>query len=110
MEKSRVLMGIQQKVRDGEYEYSKHAVDQSIVRGISVSEAKEALLSQVEMIEDYPHDFYGPSCLVLGFTGKNRPIHCVCSYPSRPIVKIVTVYEPTEAEWVNHRKRNQGSL
>ena len=47
-----------------------------------------------EVIEDYPHDKYGPSCLVLGFTLSQRPLHIHCSYPMRPIIKIITLYEP----------------
>jgi hypothetical protein len=100
-----ILSGIQKKVRNNLYEYSKHAVDQSIMRNISVQEVKESLLSKIEMIEDYPEDYYGPCCLILGFTKKGKPIHLVCSYPSRSLVKLITLYEPDENEWINFRKR-----
>lgn len=33
------------------------------------------------IIEDYPDDKYGPSCLILGFTLAGRPLHSQCSYP-----------------------------
>ena len=46
------------------------------------------------IIEDYPDDKYGPSCLIFVMTAERRPIHIQCSYPSRPIVKIITLYEP----------------
>jgi hypothetical protein len=32
-----------------------------------------------EVIEDYPEDTRGHSCLVLGFGEENRAIHVVCS-------------------------------
>lgn len=86
------------------FEFSKHAADQSILREISVSEIREAV-STGEVIEDYPQDKYGPSCLVLGLTLANRPLHIQCSYPSRPIVKVITVYEPTPEDWVEYRVR-----
>jgi hypothetical protein len=35
---------------------------------ISVQEIREAI-AVGEVIEDYPNDKYGPSCLILGFTG-----------------------------------------
>jgi hypothetical protein len=82
------------KIGRRQYEFSKHAVDQMVTRDVSVAELEEAFSSSSEMIEDYPDDKYGPSCLVLGFTGIGRPLHIQCSYPTRPLVKIITAYEP----------------
>lgn len=59
---------IQTKISRRQYEFSKHAVDQSIIRDISVAEVEEAMLGKSEVVEDYPDDKYGPSCLILGFT------------------------------------------
>jgi len=92
------------KIQAGQFEFSKHAVDQSILRQISVQELHEAIANG-EIIEDYPDDKYGPSCLVLGFTLAGRPLHVQCSYPSRPLVKIITLYEPDPAEWIAFRVR-----
>lgn len=92
------------KIQAGEYEFSKHALDQSIIRNIRVQEIREAF-EQAEIIEDYPEDKYGPSCLVLGFTAQKGPLHIHCSYPSRPFVKIITLYEPDPERWIDHRKR-----
>ena len=100
-----LLEEIREKIAARQYEYSKHAVDQTILRAISVSELEEAISNQSEVIEDYPEDKYVPSCLILGFTRGNRPLHVQCSYPSRPLVKIVTVYEPDPDIWTNHRIR-----
>ncbi len=86
------------------FEFSKHAADQSILRGISVQEIREAV-STGEVIEDYPQDKYGPSCLVLRWTLAHRPLHIQCSYPSRPMVKVITVYERTPEDWVDYRVR-----
>jgi hypothetical protein len=102
-----LLKEIQNKIKLRQYEYSKHALDQSIARGISVSELEQALTYQVEIIEDYPEDKYGASCLILGFTVKLRPIHIQCSYPSRPLLKIITLYEPHPALWINFRIRKK---
>jgi len=99
------LNEIQFKVINGLFEFSRHAVDQSIIRDISVQEVKEAINQNAQIIEDYPEDKYGPSCLVLGFTRQNRPLHIQCSYPSRPILKIITLYEPDPAKWIEFEKR-----
>ena len=100
---------IRRKIAEGQFEFSKHAVDQSISRKIRVQEIREAIaIGQV--IENYPDDKCGASCLILGMTQNQRPIHIQCSYPSRPLIKIVTVYEPNPQRWTDdftqRRQRN----
>jgi hypothetical protein len=60
-----------------------------------------------EVIEDYPQDKYGPSCLVFGMTKSDRPIHIQCSYPSREIVKIITLYQPDPEQWLDYKERRK---
>ena len=100
-----VLEGIRDKILQRQYELSKHAVDQSIVRRISLAELEQAIANRPEVIEDYSDDKYGPSCLILGFTAGGRPLHVQCSYPSRPVIKIITLYEPDPALWNDFRVR-----
>ena len=69
-----LIEDIRVKVAAGIYEFSRHAVNQTILRGISVEEVEMAF-SSGEVIEDYPNDKYGPSCLVLGFTSVGCPLH-----------------------------------
>jgi hypothetical protein len=99
-----MIRELRSKIANGQFEFSQHAVDQSIIRHISVQEIREAFAT-CEIVEDYPDDKYGPSCLVLGFTLADRPLHIVCSYPSRPLVKIATLYEPDPAQWIDLRTR-----
>lgn len=99
-----MIAEIRARIQAGQFEFSKHAVDQSILRQISVQELREAIASG-EIIEDYPEDKYGPSCLMLGFTQAGRPIHIQGSYPARPLIKIITLYEPDPAEWTDFRIR-----
>ncbi len=95
------------KISGGLFEFSKHAVDQSILRRIRVDEIRE-IIETGEIIEDYPNDKYGPSCLIFGMTLDKRPLHVQISYPSRPLLKIVTLYEPDEDLWVDHKiRKNQ---
>jgi hypothetical protein len=100
-----MLEEIRSKILRRQYEFSKHAVDQSIIRESSVEEVEEAISGRCEIIEDYPDDKYGPSCLILGFTKTGRPLHLQCSYSSRPLVKIITLYEPDSDLWVDLRVR-----
>jgi hypothetical protein len=99
-----LIQEIRLKFLQDAFEFSKHAVDQALLRNILVSEIREAAQA-AEIIEDYPDDKYGPSCLLLGFTRAGRPLHIQCSYPSRPLLKIITVYEPNPDEWIDYRKR-----
>ena len=100
-----MIEDIKQKVAAGQYEYSRHAVDQTIKRRIAVHEVAEAITSQSMIIEDYPDDKYGPSCLVFGFTEAGRPLHMQCSNPDRPLIKIITAYEPDEDLWIDYKIR-----
>jgi hypothetical protein len=99
-----IIDDIREKIASGRFEFSQHAVDQSIVRHISVQELREAI-AVGEVIEDYPTDKYGPSCLVFGFILARRPLHIQCSYPSRPLVKLITLYEPDQRRWVDFKVR-----
>src|SRR5215208_1465029 len=99
-----LIFDIRSKIAAGRFEFSKHAADQTLLRQIRVQEIREAVLNG-QVIEDYPDDKYGPSCLILGFTEARRPLHNQCSYPSRPLIKIVTLYEPDPNWWIDFKIR-----
>ena len=101
-----VLDAIRAKIRNGQFEFSQHATNQSILRHISVRDVRESM-EDSEIIEDYPNDKYGPSCLILGITSTRRPLHIQCSYPSRPLVKIITLYEPDPSRWIAFKTRRR---
>ena len=62
---------IRDTIAKGQFEFSRHAVDQSILRRINVQQIREAI-EDGKVIEDYPEYEYGPSCLILGFTGGRK--------------------------------------
>lgn len=95
---------IQDKVRKGEYYWRQHAIERSIERSISEDELVEVILSG-EVIEEYPQDKYGPSCLIFGRTGGGKAIHVQCTLP--PSVWVITLYEPDPGEWIDFRKRKE---
>lgn len=92
------------KIAANRFEFSKHALDQSILREITVQELREAILGG-EVIEDYPEDKYGPSCLIFGITKSDRPLHIQCTHPSRDVVKIITLYQPDPEQWIDYKVR-----
>lgn len=93
---------IQENVQKGEYYWRQHAIERSVEREVTEEEIAEVILHG-EIIEEYPEDKYGPSCLIFGRTRRGRPIHVQCSLP--PLVWIITLYEADSAEWIDFRKR-----
>lgn len=69
---------------------------------ITSDEVKNVILNG-EIIEDYPEDKRGHSCLMLGFTQIRRPIHIVCS-PKQEYIAIITAYIPNLFYWGNNFK------
>jgi hypothetical protein len=57
------------------------------------------------IIEDYPDDKYSPSCLILGLTINNRPLHLQVSRGESDMLTIITLYEPDQTEWINYSQR-----
>jgi hypothetical protein len=104
IERQPMIEQIRESIAQGQFEFAKHAVDQSILRRISVQELREAI-ADGEIIEYYPDDKYGPSCLIFGLTRARRPLHIQCSYPSRSLVKIITLYEPDPNQWIDFKVR-----
>jgi hypothetical protein len=51
-----------------------------------------------EVIEDYPGDVRGHSCLMLGFGADRRAVHVVCA-PKSEYLAIITAYLPDPDEW-----------
>ena len=51
-----------------------------------------------EVIEDYPDDSRGHSCLILGVGQDLRSIHVVCA-PKDEYLAIITTYRPDPTQW-----------
>jgi hypothetical protein len=100
---------IRRLVAEGRYEFSKHAEREREADKITVGELEQAL-ARCEVIEDYPDDARGPSCLVLGFAGK-RPVHTVCTVRGDPEeLLLITVYDPSKRSerWMDDYRRRRG--
>lgn len=69
---------IQSKVKAKQYRLSSHAESEREADLITVQEIEALLSDSAQIIEDYPNDPRGASCLVLGFTHDAKPIHVVC--------------------------------
>ena len=66
-----MIEGIQERVRRGDHRFTIHAFERCVQRVISPEHIRDAILAG-EIIEDYPKDKYGPSCLVYGVRNVER--------------------------------------
>jgi hypothetical protein len=97
---------IRQQVRAANYEFSGHADDERQAERIPIAEVEEALLAG-EILEDYPNDPRGPSCLVLGQGNLGYPIHVVCGQTRSARLRLITVYIPSQPKWIDERTRRR---
>lgn len=92
------LTRIREQIASGAFELSRHALRRVVERNISEAEIREAGQGAI-LIENYPADKYSPSCLVLGFTHRNRPLHIQVSRADTELIRIITIYEPGLDLW-----------
>jgi hypothetical protein len=79
-----------------------HALKEEMSEGLTAREIEESLLKGFELVEDYPDDRRGHSCLILTWV-KEKPVHIVCA-PHEEALIIVTVYIPSREEWEQNFK------
>jgi hypothetical protein len=65
-------------------------------RMISTDEIRNAVFNG-EVIEEYPEDARGESCLVLS-TNSGRAVHAVCA-PKAEYLAVITAYLPSPSQW-----------
>ena len=76
-----------------------HAVRQMVRpdRMITTGEVR-AVIEGGAVIEDYPEDARGHSCLMHGNGDRGRDIHVICA-PKSDFLAIITAYLPSADEW-----------
>ncbi len=86
--------------------YLPHALEQmNAPDKMITTEEVRAVIFNGEIIEDYPEDARGHSCLMLGDSPENnRSIHVVCS-PKDDYLAIITTYLPDPSKWSDDFRR-----
>jgi hypothetical protein len=78
--------------------YTPHAIQQmNKEERLIRTEEIQKVISQGKIIEDYPEDKRGHSCIISGKVSK-RHIHVVCS-PKDEYLAIITAYIPDSKRW-----------
>jgi len=89
---------IRKKVRAGEYDLSEHAHKERQAEQITTEEIDKTLLKGA-IIEVYPEDPRGESCLV-----GSKKLHVVCGFRGERLL-IVTNYRPQPPTWADWKTR-----
>ena len=82
--------------------WSVHCFERMQERDISRADVKNCILNG-EIIEDYPNDFPYPSCLIFGYTIKEKVIHVVAGSDGE-YVYIITAYFPNKEKFEDDLK------
>ncbi len=90
-------------VQQAQIVMSLHAAEEALAEHITRPEIEE-VMSNAQMLEDYPDWWLGPSCLICGQTGAGRALHIVASYSRLPVT-IITVYAPRPPKWITPSQR-----
>lgn len=98
------IAAIRKAIKKNDYEISFHAVQKTLVREIWKEDIESAILNG-KIIEEYPDDTPYPSCLILGYTMKNEPLHIVVAYALK--IRVITAYLPNENKWIEYKKRRK---
>ena len=93
---------IKEKVQSGEHDLSIHAHNERQEEQITVKDIEKVLLKG-DIIEKYPNDPRGESCLVAGIVSK-KPLHVVCGKRGKRLL-IVTTYRPKLPVWITYKTR-----
>ncbi|MBM4136784.1 MAG: DUF4258 domain-containing protein [Nitrospira sp.] len=79
--------------------YSLHALEEMNAEDemITTDEVRHVVFNG-EILEDYPEDKRGHSCLMFGMPNNRRPVHVVCA-PKEEYLAIITAYIPSLEKW-----------
>lgn len=79
--------------------YTIHALDEMNAEDIIITTGEvRFVVFNGEIIEDYPEDKRGHSCLMFGMPDNRRPLHVVCA-PKEEYLAIITAYVPSLEKW-----------
>ena len=107
-DRQELLAAIQAEVRSGRHRVTLHAISRAGAHNVALDEVEVAILSTAAaVIEDYPSDPRGASCLLYGMMPGGAILHVVCSHP--PQVAIITCYRPTALMWDTEMKARSKS-
>ena len=74
---------------------TQHADRETKAELLNLTEVRASVITGGEIIEDYPTDRRGPSCLILSILPDGRPVHSCWGYQTViSFATLITVYRP----------------
>lgn len=98
-----ILNRLRAQARAEKIRVTQHAQQEMIEDGFVLDDVLAAIETG-EIIENYPEHRRGACCLLNGVTVHARNVHVVCT-TTRPVLIIITVYEPEPPKWVTPTQR-----
>ena len=93
---------IREKIGQGRYIISFTHTEKLRQRKIKAHDIEQVVKGGT-IIEEYPDDPRGASCLIFGLTA-DRPLHVLCGRLEAEAILIITSYEPDPDEWMDDWK------
>ncbi len=100
-----IIRLIRTEAKENHIRLTQHAQQEMVEEDIILDEVLE-VINTGHVLENYPEHRRGACCLLNGFTRNGRSIHIVCTV-ARPLLIIITVYEPKPPKWVTPTQRRQ---
>lgn len=85
------------KKRIDNIHHTLHALRREAKEGLIADDVRDSMREGFELVEDYPDDPRGHSCLMLTWI-RDMPVHIVCA-PHEDTLLVITAYIPTVEEW-----------
>ncbi len=99
------LQWIRGQIAKNQYLWSMHADEERRNDDLEIAEVEAAIMNG-EILESYPKDPRGTSCLIYG-EANGTPVHIVCGKNKLEQLVIVTVYKPSLPKWKNPTERSK---
>ena len=97
------LQSIRGKATTQQVRITQHAQQQMTAEAILMDDVLR-VLSNGQIIENYPDHRRGACCLLHGVDNANRDIHIVCT-TANPMLIIITAYLPLPPKWITPTQR-----
>jgi hypothetical protein len=89
------LTTLKDALRAGRVLITQHADREARAEQLNLTEVRASVVDHGDIIEDYPSDPRGPSCLTLSMLPGGRPIHACWGYQaSIRYATLITLYRP----------------
>ena len=85
--------------------WTSHVLERLRERRIDIDDVV-SVITNGEIIEQYPSDYPSPSCLVMGYTVAGEPLHVVCGSNGAKLW-FITAYFPDPIGWTDDFKKRR---